>query len=117
MQKWLLLIPRRYRSLPNEISNVEWRFGGVLVLPSSIKHPQERFHCPKLPLAVYREVAAHLQQVPGVEVEFIPQTSQQFDYTQSQIDSLTIRYGEDFDVGFQERVKGILNYYSQRYDN
>ncbi|MGD2180842.1 hypothetical protein [Lusitaniella coriacea] len=86
-------------------------------MPSSIEHPQERFRCPKLPLAVYREVAAHLQQIPGVAVELIPQQSQQFDYTQSQVDSLRIYYSADFDVGFQERVKGILNYYSQVYGN
>jgi len=38
---------------------------------------------PGLPLAVYREVAAHLQQVEGVETGLLPQTAQRFDYTQS----------------------------------
>jgi len=33
---------------------------------------------PGLPLAVYREVAAHLQQVEGVETGLLPQTAQRF---------------------------------------
>ncbi|MBM0743570.1 hypothetical protein JOY44_18455 [Phormidium sp. CLA17] len=72
-----------------------------------------RIRLGQLPLAVYREVAAHLRQVEGVQTELVPQTSQQFDYTLSQIDSLWIHYPDD--ISTAERVKQILAYYSDRY--
>jgi hypothetical protein len=39
---------------------------------------------PRMPLAIYRELASHLEQVQGVETHLIPQQFQQFDYHQSQ---------------------------------
>ena len=71
--------------------------------------------CPGLPLAIYREVAAHLRQVPGVEAGIIPQTSQQFDYNQSQVSSLWIQYTDSSDIASRERVNQILTYYQNRY--
>lgn len=68
-----------------------------------------------LPLAVYREVAAHLMQVTAVEVELVPQRSPSFDYSQSQIDSLWITHSEDLDPTIQSQVQQILAYYSDRY--
>jgi hypothetical protein len=72
-----------------------------------------RIRIAELPLAVYREVAAHLCQVDGVQTELVPQTSQQFDYQLSQIDSLWI-YRPD-DAKAEKRVSQILAYYSDRY--
>jgi hypothetical protein len=66
---------------------------------------------PKLPLAVYREVAAHLSQVDGVQTELTPQTSKQFDYTLSQIGSLEIRFSETA----RAQVEKILAYYGDRF--
>jgi hypothetical protein len=66
---------------------------------------------PGLPLAVYREIAAHLRQVEGVEVELARQDSQRFDYNQSQIGSLQIAY-PDRDLVL---VEAILSYYDRRY--
>ena len=81
--------------------------------------------CPGLPLAVYREVAAHLQQVQGLIVGLTPSRSQQFDYSQSQIGSLWFQFGtveanEADEVTVPETVRRqqvdrILSYYSQRY--
>ncbi len=71
--------------------------------------------CPHLPLAVYREVAAHLRQVQGVEAGLIPQTSQQFDYNQSQVAGLWIQYTDASDSVSRERVSQILAYYQNRY--
>ena len=68
-----------------------------------------------LPLAVYREVAAHLEQVDGVEAELVPQQSQQFDYALSQIDSLRIHYADTANSQSREQVQQILAYYSDRY--
>lgn len=70
---------------------------------------------PGLPLAVYREIAAHLRQVSGVETGLIPQQSQDFDYNQSQVGSLWIEYSETATSAAQERVEQILAYYQQRY--
>ena len=53
---------------------------------------QEKIEFPGLPLAVYREIAAHIRQVLGVEVGLIPQTSSEFDYNQSQISGLWISW-------------------------
>lgn len=66
---------------------------------------------PKLPLAVYREVAAHLSQVEGVQTELTPQTSKQFDYTLSQIGSLEIQCPEEA----RTQVEKILAYYGDRF--
>lgn len=68
-----------------------------------------------LPLAIYREIAAHLQQVSGVHTELLPQTSQQFDYQQSQVGSLQIRYDSEIEPAGRQRVDQILAYYSDRY--
>ena len=70
---------------------------------------------PKLPLAVYREVAAHVAQVDGVQTELTPQTSQEFDYTLSQIGSLEIRFSEAANSESQAQVDRILAYYGDRF--
>ena len=68
-----------------------------------------------MPLAVYREVEAHLRQVEGVEVEVLPQTSQQFEYLKSQASGLSIRYDLEADEESRRRVGQILAYYGDRY--
>ncbi len=73
----------------------------------------EKISCPELPLTKYREIAAHLQQVQGIQTKLIPQTSSQFDYNQSQIEGLLLIYTEDFLAGNQERVEEILSYYAK----
>jgi len=64
-----------------------------------------------LPLAVYREIAAHLQQVEQVEVELVPQSSQTFSYFQSQIEGLILRYPSNIAHLEQQRLQEILDYY------
>jgi len=71
--------------------------------------------CPTLPLAIYREIAAHLRQVSGVEVDVLPQTSQKFDYHQSQIESLRIQCREATTLQDRKRVNQILAFYQDRY--
>jgi hypothetical protein len=65
-----------------------------------------------LPLAVYREVAAHLRQVVGVEVELLPQTSVDFNYADSQVGGMTICFTPDSD---RQRLQQILDYYGDRF--
>ncbi|MEA5579607.1 hypothetical protein [Anabaena sp. UHCC 0451] len=77
-----------------------------------MEQTQKQIEFPNLPLAVYREIAAHLQQVEGVDVDLIPQTSSDFDYNQSQISCLSISCKPNTN---EERVKQILAYYEKRY--
>lgn len=70
---------------------------------------------PGLPLAVYREIAAHLRQVTGVETGLYPTQSKQFDYNQSQVCSLWIQYAQTAGLESRERVDQILAYYQNRY--
>lgn len=74
-----------------------------------------RIRCAGLPLAVYREVAAHLLQVDGVAAELVPQQSRQFNYNLSQIDSLVIEYADHASSTCHEQVQQILAYYGDRY--
>jgi|GEM_PF-661804 hypothetical protein len=71
--------------------------------------------CPQLPLAVYREVAAHLRQVDGIEADLLPQTSQQFSYRESQVGGLRLRYMPAANAISQQRVEQILRYYADRF--
>lgn len=74
-----------------------------------------RVRCAGLPLAVYREVAAHLEQVDGVTTALVPQQATTFDYGQSQIDHLQLTWGQTATVGAQQQVDRILAYYGDRY--
>jgi hypothetical protein len=78
---------------------------------------------PKLPLAVYREVVAHLRQIEGVDTGLIhhPVSSSanssqpKFDYSQSQIKALWIEYNTNVQPSLEQKFTKILNYYAQRY--
>jgi hypothetical protein len=79
------------------------------------KEKKEKFEFAGLPLAVYREIAAHLRQVEGVEAGLIPQSSQKFDYNQSQIDGLWISLAPNSRPASRQRVQQILAYYQSLY--
>lgn len=76
---------------------------------------KEKIEFAGLPLAVYREIAVHLRQVEGVEVDLIPQSSQEFDYNQSQIGGLWISWTANSGLESRQRVNEILTYYQNRY--
>jgi len=76
---------------------------------------KEKIELAGLPLAVYREIADHLRQVEGVEVDLIPQASQQFDYNQSQIAGLWLSWTANAGLESRQRVNEILAYYQNRY--
>lgn len=75
-----------------------------------------------MPLAVYRELAAHLRQT-GAAVELLPQTSQTFDYQQSQVGGLVLRYSpQNLPQNSPQNlpnphwlIQQILAHYSQQY--
>jgi hypothetical protein len=68
----------------------------------------------RLPLAVYYEIAAHLRQLAGIQVEILPQTAPDFDYLQSQVGGLSIDCS-NLGVVDRTRAKEILEYYRNRY--
>jgi hypothetical protein len=72
---------------------------------------------PSMPLASYRELAAHLSQVFGVKASLLSQRSQQFDYYQSQIEGLWLEYSDNAEPGAEQQVERILAYYRDRYGN
>jgi hypothetical protein len=85
------------------------------VISTAVQPRQEQIIYPDLPLAIYQEIAAHLQQVDGIDTHLIPQDAPRFNYTQSQIKALTIQYPPDFKQENQPQVEAILSYYATRY--
>jgi hypothetical protein len=71
--------------------------------------------CPHLPLAVYREVAAHLRQVDGVSVDLIAQTTSKFDYYASQIEGMLVNFLPNLSQSDRQKVAKIIEYYSQKH--
>jgi len=80
-------------------------------------HPPGEYKicCSGLPLAVYREIAAHLRQIRGIDVELLPQPAQTFDYGDSQVGGLWIRYTESPDQVDYHQLEEILGYYGERH--
>ena len=84
------------------------------------KQNQRQLTCPQLPLGVYREIAAHIRQVEGVDASLIWRSltsdcSETFDYYQSQVAALQITYAENIADDARQRIEEILEYYAQRY--
>lgn len=71
--------------------------------------------CPGLPLAVYREISAHLRQCTGIDAVVLPQSAETFHYGQSQAGGLRIEYGPDTAQLERQQVQAVLEYYGQRY--
>ncbi len=63
---------------------------------------------PPLSLTMYRELAAHLRQIEGVEVQLLPQTSSQFDYHASQVGGIRVEIASPDRLELLDR---ILRYY------
>lgn len=70
---------------------------------------------PQLPLAVYREIAAHLQQLLGVKTELLSPQVTKFDYYQSQVGGLQLDYPVTLPEGDRQRLEEIIEFYAGRY--
>lgn len=81
----------------------------------AIKKLRYQVRSPGLPLATYREVVAHLRQVHGVDAGLLPQTTQEFEYLQSQAGGLWLQYPADQAEQCQAQIEAILTYYGQRH--
>jgi hypothetical protein len=69
----------------------------------------------QLPLAIYREVAAHLQQVEGITVTCLDQIDREFSYLDSQVGGLEILGADRLSDLDKARFEDLLNYYADRY--
>ncbi|MEY2976868.1 MAG: hypothetical protein ACO31I_05640 [Prochlorotrichaceae cyanobacterium] len=71
----------------------------------------------EMPLGVYREVQAHLQQLQGLEVELLPQVVAHFDYCQSQLGGVRVQEspGHSFLEDDRSVLKEILAFYHRLY--
>lgn len=77
--------------------------------------PSEILIYPELPLAVYREIAAHVQQLPGVQARLLPPNHTHFDYGHSQVGGLELTFNEQWQSGDRQRLEAIITFYGQRY--
>ena len=89
--------------------------------PSTTQNQTQQLTCPQLPLAVYREVAAHLGQVEEVAASLIirpieHEPGAKFDYYQSQVAAIQISYDQKITDRDKQRVEEILEYYAGRYN-
>ena len=69
----------------------------------------------QLPLAIYREVAAHLRQVNGITISYLDQVDRDFSYLDSQVGGLEILGADQLSTSDQLRLEQVLNYYADRY--
>ena len=70
----------------------------------------------QMPLAVYREVAAHLQQIEGIAVAFLTPINRGFSYTESQLGGLEITGVDRLADPDKIRFERLLSYYADRYN-
>lgn len=76
---------------------------------------QQHLTCATMPLAIYREVAAHLRQIEGVNTGLLEQQSQRFNYFQSQVRGIWIEHPQPLPTDSQEQMEIILDHYAQSY--
>ena len=79
------------------------------------KLKRQQLASPQLPLAIYREIVAHLRQVEGVKANLLVQKATDFDYLQSQVGGLGIESNLDSNPQAQTQIDSILEYYAQKY--
>ena len=70
----------------------------------------------QLPLAVYREITAHLRQFEGVTVSFLTPINRGFSYTESQLGGIEIVGANLLTDADKIRLEGLIDYYADRYD-
>lgn len=69
----------------------------------------------QLPLAIYREIAAHLSQIEGLTIEFLMPNNRAFHYTESQLSGLKIDGCDRLSTQDRLNFDRILSYYAERY--
>ena len=83
--------------------------------PRSSRETCDYLRYESMPLAIYRELVAHLRQVDSVQTGLVPPEATPFDYRASQIGGLWLRYDDNVTQADRDRTRSILNYYTQRF--
>jgi len=68
-----------------------------------------------LPLAIYLEIAAHLEQISGVRVQIVPEDQPKFAYHHSQAKGMIINAAEEISPVQKKLMQSILDYYTSLY--
>ncbi len=68
-----------------------------------------------LPLAIYLEIAAHLEQVSGITVQIIPENKSNFAYHHSQARGIIIKSIGQLNQDNEKLIESILGYYASLY--
>lgn len=68
-------------------------------------------YSPDIALAMYRELAAHLEQIEGVSAELFWQESTEFSYLGSQIGGMWLTYDQAKLSQSQALINNILSHY------
>ncbi len=66
---------------------------------------------PDIALAMYRELASHIEQIDDVNAELFWQESTEFSYLGSQIGGMWLTYPQSLSEQSQVLIKNILNHY------
>jgi len=66
---------------------------------------------PDIALAMYRELASHIEQIEDVNAELFWQESTEFSYLGSQIGGMWLTYPQSIPEKSQVLIKKILNHY------
>ena len=66
---------------------------------------------PDIALAMYRELASHLEQITDVDAELFWQENTEFSYLGSQIGGMWLSYPQNLSSQSQDLIKNILNHY------
>ena len=66
---------------------------------------------PDLALAMYRELASHIEQIENVTTELVWQESTKFSYLGSQIGGMWLTCNQKMSAQSQILIKNILNHY------
>ncbi len=78
---------------------------------TAIENKTQYCYNDRLPLAVYREIAAHLESIHGVKTNLIAQDCPQFEYLNSQLKGICLEYPHNLDLSDRQQITEILAYY------
>jgi hypothetical protein len=91
--------------VPNELTNQ------LIIKRSKIVYN------PDISLAMYRELASHIEQIADVQAELFWQESQEFSYLGSQIGGMWLSHAEIMPTESQNLIKNILDHYGTWLDS
>lgn len=68
---------------------------------------------PEITLAMYRELASHIEQIENISCELFEQESLEFSYLGSQIGGVWLTYSQNLSPASKNLMSNILNHYGK----